>query len=428
MAACLDGLKRCAAATQRPEALVLTGQMGGLIVVDARGAALTPWITAMDARCRNSSRALTDAVGPRIRKISTSAPFQAERIHWLQQSGGLPDDCLALLLPAYVASRLAAQGLAAAFCERTCTGWSGLADVVAMRWDDELVAAANWSPRKLPRIVATGAAVGTLSASAAAMTGLPAGLPIHAGPGDQAAALYALDCIRPGDVVDIAATFPVLSGVVTTFAVPANSRIELMPSAIDGVWHPLGYLLGSGTLPAWFASAIAGTSVEVLEREAEEAGPGGDILALPSDIPSAGGGRRLDFCGVDVAHRRGHLYRAILEGLACEYAIMAEELAAAGVRMRAPVIGIGGGTTSRLLTQLKANMTGLPWRRVDGDRLEVTLLGASLFVARALGWNVTADLPRGDTIDPDAGAAEHSRRLLQRYRHARQFALGEAGA
>jgi len=72
---------------------------------------------------------------------------------------------------------------------------------------------------------------------------------------------------------------------------------------------------------------------------------------LPSDIPSAGGGRRLDFRGVDVAHRRGHLYRAILESLACEYAIMAEALAAAGVRMQAPVIAIGGGTTSRLLTR-----------------------------------------------------------------------------
>jgi len=132
------------------------GPDGGLIVVDVRGAALSPWITAMDSRCGDSSRALTDAVGPRIRRLSTSAPFQAERIHWLQQSGGLPDDCMALLLPAYVASRLAARGLAAAFCERTCTaGRAG--DVVAMQWDDELVAAANWSPHKLPRIVATGA-------------------------------------------------------------------------------------------------------------------------------------------------------------------------------------------------------------------------------------------------------------------------------
>jgi xylulokinase len=419
--ACIDGLQRCAAAFGRAEGLVLTGQMGGVVVVDRDGAAVTPWITAMDARCRESTLTLRRAAGSRIRQLSASAPFQAERIHWLRRSTDLPDGCLALLLPAYVASQLAAEGRRAAFCERTCAGWSGLADVVALRWDDELAAAADWSSRRLPPIVATGAEVGTLSRAAATATGLPAGLPIHAGPGDQAAAFYALGCTRPGDVVDSASTFPVLAGVVASFAVPANPRIELMPSAIEGVWHPLGYLLGSGALPAWFAAAIADTSVAVLEREAEAVGPSDGILVLPSGVPGAGGGRRLVFQGVDVAHRRAHLYRAILEGLACEYALMAEDLGSAGVQMRAPVIAIGGGTASRLLTRLKANLTGLPWQRVDG---EFTLVGASLFVARALGWDVRIELPRCETTEPDTAA--HDANLLERYRRARQSLLASS--
>jgi len=149
MRACIDGSKRCAAAIRRPAGLVLTGQMGGAIIVDERGAALTEWITAMDSRCRDSRRALRRAAGPRIRQISTSAPFQAERIHWIQQSRTLPESCRALLLPAYVATQLAAEGRGASFCERTCAGWSGLADVVAMRWDDELAAAANGSTQRL---------------------------------------------------------------------------------------------------------------------------------------------------------------------------------------------------------------------------------------------------------------------------------------
>jgi FGGY family of carbohydrate kinases, N-terminal domain len=100
MRACIDALKQCAAATRRPAGLVLTGQMDGAIIVDERGAALTEWITAMDSRCRDSSRAAES----RIRRISTSAPFQAGRIHWIQQSGTLPESCRALLLPAYVAT------------------------------------------------------------------------------------------------------------------------------------------------------------------------------------------------------------------------------------------------------------------------------------------------------------------------------------
>jgi hypothetical protein len=90
MRACIDGSKRCAAAIRRPAGLVLTGQMGGAIIVDERGAALTEWITAMAAEVRGAS-----------------------------------------------------------FCERRCAGWSGLADVVAMRWNDELAAAANGSTQRL---------------------------------------------------------------------------------------------------------------------------------------------------------------------------------------------------------------------------------------------------------------------------------------
>jgi glycerol kinase len=148
MRACIDGLKQCAPAIRCPAGLVLTGQMGGPIIVAERGAALTEWITAMDSRCRDSSRALKRAAGSRIRRISTSVPFQAERIHWIQQSRTLPESCWAFLPPAYVATQLAAEGRRASFCERTCAGWSGLADVVALRWDDELAATANgWTQR-----------------------------------------------------------------------------------------------------------------------------------------------------------------------------------------------------------------------------------------------------------------------------------------
>jgi len=75
---------------------------------------------------------------------------------------------------------------------------------------------------------------------------------------------------------------------------------------------------------------------------------------------------------------------------------------------------------------LKANVTGLPWRRIGSDQLEITLLGASLFVARALGWDVTVDLPYGETTVPDAGTEEHCRHLLQCYRQARRSLLASS--
>jgi sugar (pentulose or hexulose) kinase len=71
MRACIDGLKQCAAAIRCPAGLVLTGQMGGPIIVDERGAALTEWITAMDSKPRN---ARCGALKETLATLSAGAP------------------------------------------------------------------------------------------------------------------------------------------------------------------------------------------------------------------------------------------------------------------------------------------------------------------------------------------------------------------
>src|SRR5579862_7221906 len=96
---CLDGLRRCAAVAPRPEGIVLTGQMGGVIVVDGRGEALTPWLTSMDTRCRAESEALRREAGERIWRLGAGEPQQAERLRWLLHTGLVPAGAaLALLL------------------------------------------------------------------------------------------------------------------------------------------------------------------------------------------------------------------------------------------------------------------------------------------------------------------------------------------
>jgi xylulokinase len=419
---CLEGLRRCAAHAERPLALALTGQMGGIIVTDGAGAPLTPWFTTMDARCRAAAQRLRAEVGARVRRLAASSPEQAERLRWLRESGALADGpALALLLAPFVAVQLSREGPAAAYCDRTCLGWSGLADVAAMQWDDELVRAACWSRDRLPRIVEPGTTVGHLAGAIAAATGLPDGLPLIAGPGDQAASLYGLGCTTPGDGVDSAATFPLLAGVIDRFLVPRSPRIEVMPGAERNSWYPMGFMAGSGAAPGWFAADIAGVAIDVLEREAREVGDAAGVVALPYGALGGSVAGRGAFRGLDLHHRRGHLYRAILEGLACEYGMLHEELAAEGVMLKPPIVAYGGGTASPLLTQLKASVLGLPIRCLVAE--ELTVAGVALLAARRQGWDIELWLSPGTMVVPSASDIHTGRSLLERYRRMRNEAI-----
>jgi xylulokinase len=421
----LDGLSRCALATSAPRAVVFTGQMGGAVTVDATGTAVSPWVTAMDMRCAAARESPHRDVRERVRELSACAPFQAERLRWLvEDDPSLGEAALALLIAPYVALRLADEGIKAAFIDRTSLCWTGMADTARAMWDNRLALAAGWSASQLPRIVEPGTTVGGLSVSAAARTGLPRGLPIIAGPGDQPASLYALGARERGQTIDIAATFPILLGVTTRYEVPARPRIELMPSVFPDVWHPLGYLLGSGSAMSWFAEQIAGLPMAKLEREATEAGHSGGLVAIPYGGGEAGTGFRGAFVGLTGGHNRGQLYRALLEGLACEYALLAEEFAAEGIRVRAPVVSVGGGSGSALLEGLKASVLGMAFRRLPA--IETTLLGAALVAARELGWDMVPSLPVVELVEPDPTCRPEE--LLARYRKVRAAFTAEMAA
>jgi xylulokinase len=128
------------------------------------------------------------------------------------------------------------------------------------------------------------------------------------------------------------------------------------------------------------------------------------------------------FWGAGAAHRRGHLYRALLEGIAFEYALLAEDLAAAGIALRGPVISFGGGNAGRLLRRLKATLLDAPLRCLAWD--EMALAGAALFAARAHGWALELRMPAPTIIEPDRAQVERYRALLSDYRRLREALAG----
>ncbi len=140
-----------------------------------------------------------------------------------------------------------------------------------------------------------------------------------------------------------------------------NRTMMMMRSPIDGLWYPLAYINGGGLCVRWLRNLFPGATYEELEREAKEIGAGSEGLifvphfegrVLPNN-PNVRG----SFTGLNWRHQRGHMYRAVMEGIAYEYHYYQKVL-----RQLYPgnsfqrMWAIGGGARSELFLKIKADV------------------------------------------------------------------------
>ncbi|MDR2369983.1 MAG: hypothetical protein LBD71_00760, partial [Treponema sp.] len=163
----------------------------------------------------------------------------------------------------------------------------------------------------------------------------------------------------------------------------------------EGRWFPLSYINGGGLCIRWFRDSFSGNppaSYAELEKEAGEVPAGSEGLVfvphfagrvLPAD-PSLKG----SFTGLDFRHTRAHLFRAVLEGIAYEYAFYLSVLRDLYPQCSFErMISIGGGSKSDFFTSVKADVLGLAARRYQvGD---TALVGSA--VIAGYGAGVIAD-------------------------------------
>jgi xylulokinase len=333
--------------------------------------------------------------------------------------------------------RLCGLGAEAAFIDRTYLHFSGFADNRRARWDPELCRRFRLDPGLLPRVVEAHEIVGQLSPTAARRCGLPRGVPVAAGCGDTAASFLACGAVREGVCVDVAGTASVFATTVRSFrADRKGATLACGASAVPGLWHPYAYVNGGGMNLEWFRGRIAGAAgLEELERLAAAAKPS---EADPLFVPHLGGrvcpsrpGLRGAWVGLQWTHGAGHLYRAVLEAVALEYALYLGIMRALHPASRPREVRVtGGGAGSALWNRIKADALGLPVVAVR--RPEGAPLGSALIAGRAAG--VFADLKAaarrwvgtGGRAAPRRGVRGHYRRRLARYRRLLR-ALDEEG-
>lgn len=418
-------------------AIGIDGQMAGVIGVAADGKHVTPYDSWLDTRCAAMIDRMLAEAGPEIiRKTGGPPSFNhgPKKLWWQRERPADFKRIAAFVQPAaYAAMRLCGLSGSEAFIDYTYLHFSGFADTAGGEWDEALCKVFRFDRRKLPRIVAPQDVVGSLTAAAAKACGLAAGVPVVAGCGDTAASLLACGATKPGICVDVAGTASVFAASCGRFTPDAEEGIlSCARSVTPGLWHPYAYVNGGGMNVEWFRVLISGLGgrtrlpdAEALDRLAAAVEPTDD---LPLFLPHLAGRvsppqphLRGAWTGLTHAHGVGELYRAVLEGVALEYAMYL-----AAIRRLLPAATLdelrvtGGGGASAVWNRLKADTLQLPVRPVvasQGAPAGVAIVagwGAGLLkspAAAARQWVETAAVVR-----PARAQAARAARRLDRYR------------
>lgn len=370
----------------RVRAVGLSGQMHGSVFVSREamggaprdGAVLRPALLWNDQRTASQCEAIERIAGGRaalVHAVGNAAltGFTAPKLLWLREhEPELHRRLGALLLPKdFIRWRLTGTiGTDVGDASGTL-----LFDPSARRWHEGLIAALGIDASILPDAVESAVVVGVVSGEAASATGLPAGVPVVAGTGDNQAGAVGAGVVEPGQVLMVLGT----SGVV--YAHSDAPRPDLVDVASPGRTHSLaaadgdarrtgqwcvtGVMLSAAGSLQWFRDALApGVGFDELMAQAWSSPPGCEgLVFLPylsgERCPHADPLARGAFVGLTARHTRAHLARAVVEGVSFAMAQIFDLVRGLGVRASG-VRAVGGGAKSREWRSLLATLTGVP--------------------------------------------------------------------
>ncbi len=401
-------------ATGAPAGIGLSGQMHGLVALDASKRVLRPAILWNDQRTGVECEQIEATLGLQQLIAMTGnralPGFTAPKLLWLR--GHEPD----------VYGRIASVALPKDYvrlqlCGEHATDLSDasgtlLLDVARRRWSEDVIDALELSRDWLPSTLESPTVSGVTDD----------GVPVAAGGGDQAAGALGVGVDRPGPVSVALGTSGVVFAALAGFAADPQARVHAFCHAVPGAWHAMGVMLSAAGSLRWVRDAIApGVPYDELIALAA-AWPAGTegLVFLPylagERTPHADPDARGAFVGLSVRHDRGALVRAVLEGVAFGLRDSLDLIASLG---GAPALGrvSGGGSRSDLWLQIVASVLELPLERVAVD--EGAAFGAAILAGVAAGTWPDVPAAVAATVRPRA-RIEPVPDWVARYREQRE--------
>lgn len=269
----------------------------------------------------------------------------------------------------------------------------GLIDAARDDWSDVLLGAVGLQRAQLPELVVPGTVMGEITATAAKLTGLAAGTPVIAGGGDGQCAGAGSNTFLKGRAYLNLGTAAVSGSFGREFATHRSFR-AMRAVAAQGYSYETAIRTGT-FLVNWMVERLfninpAKNPVIFAELEKEAAGSpiGSNGLAL---VPYWSGcmtpywdtSARGVIAGLSGNHSRGDIYRALLEGVALEQAMMTNQVAEATTAIDHFAI-VGGGARSDIWCQIVADASGRDVKRLE--TVEASALGAAMAAATGAGW------------------------------------------
>jgi len=406
------------------------------VPIDQKGEPIGNAILNADSRAEAEAAWLEQELGrKRIFQITGLIPdtmFTIAKICWLRAHQprvfssasrfvGISDYCLLRMgLPPYMGYSLASRVMAF--------------DVRACRWSEEILKLTGVLADRLPIPVQAGTVAGKLSQSAAKKMGLRPGTAVVVGGHDQTCGAVGMGAIEPGMVSESIGTYEALTAISdqpclddASLAAGLNSGCHVL----SGKYATIAYF-PSGVMVKWFcdnlcaddaaeAAELGKDLYQLIEERAPE-GPTG-LCILPHLIGS--GNPDFDrkasgvMVGLNQTSTRYHMYKGILEGLACETA-MAAQLLERSVGSFDTIRAFGGGARSALGLRLRAAITGKRMQTVQSP--EAVCLGAAILAGAGQGVygsieeTVRQVVKVAETFEPDSDLAQAYARQLQQYR------------
>lgn len=421
-------------AAQRISGIGLSGQMHGTVLLDRKDQPVGPAIIWADQRAAGYVDRLLELIGRRqyveITGTLPAAGFMAVTLLWLadHDPGRLRKARVSILPKDYVRLKLTGE-VGTDFSDAAATG---LFDIAVKTWSAEIVRAAGISRPLLPKVIASTAIAGTLTAQAAAELGLKPGIPVAAGSADQPAQSIGCGVVGPGQgLISVSSggqvVIPIEAVSNGSVYLPTDARVHVFNHAVPGLWYILGATLSAGLSMRWLRDLFGLTgqsdAYARFSAEASAVAPGADgLIFLPhltgERTPLMDAQARGAFIGLTAYHTRAHLIRAVMEGVAFSMRqafAVAQELGGQADVM----VANGGGMESDVWRGIMADVLGRPLeQRAVSDH---AALGAALIAGVAT--NVYANFEETQVVTartrsitmPDPARAALYQELFEQY-------------
>ncbi|MDA5555375.1 xylulokinase [Shimia sp. MMG029] len=340
----------------------VSGHMHGANLLDQNGTPLRPCMMWNDTRSVSQAAQLDTTA--QVRNLSGNIVFPgftAPKVAWVAENAPetfaktakvlLPKDYLNFWLTGIYASDMS---------DSAGTSWL---DVDARDWSDTLLDVSGMRADQMPKLFEGSEAIGTVREDIAAELGLPKGVVVAAGAGDNAAAACGIGALNEGDGFVSLGTSGVLLTGRDAYAPQPESAVHTFCHAIPGRWYQMGVILAATDSLNWLARNLNQSPADLTKALGDSITGPGQIRFLPylsgERTPHNDAEIRGGFLNIDINSGPEALTQAVLEGVAFALRDNFEALKSTGAQLDG-LIAIGGGAQSPYWVELIATLLNMP--------------------------------------------------------------------